>query len=66
MTDRVPLPRLAYRPSEVATMLGVSRSLVYEWVERGFLPSIRNGSTIVIPAADLEAWVAAETRPARR
>src|SRR4051812_30983386 len=31
-------PRLTYRVPEVAKMLGVSKSLAYEWVASGYLP----------------------------
>lgn len=66
MTLKAELPRLTYRPSEVAAMLGVSRTLVYEWIDKGYLPAIVRDGTRLVPAADLDAWVAAETKPARR
>lgn len=59
-----PIARLAYRVPEVAAMLGVSRSLAYEWVEKGYLPSIRNGSTVLVPADGLRDWLDRETRRA--
>ena len=59
---REPAARLAYRVSEVAVMLGVSRTLAYEWVEKGYLPSIRREGIILVPRAELDAWLASETR----
>lgn len=55
-------PRLTYRVPEVARLLGVSRTLAYEWVEKGILPSIAQGKTRLVPVADLEQWVAQRTR----
>jgi excisionase family DNA binding protein len=37
--------------------LGVSRSLAYELVRRGELPSLRLGRRIVVPVRGLEALV---------
>lgn len=45
-----PIPRVAYLVSEVAEMLGLSRSSVYRLVRSGEIPSIRYGSSVRIPA----------------
>lgn len=58
------LPEYA-RVSQVAELLGLSRSEVYRMAERGELPSTRVGETAVrIPKAELLAWLHARTRPA--
>lgn len=40
---------LAYRPSEVAALLGVSKAAVYRGVASGEIPSIRLGRSVRIP-----------------
>ena len=56
------LPEYA-RVSQVAELLGLSRSEVYRMAERGELPSTRVGETAVrIPKAELVAWLRARTR----
>lgn len=59
--DRVrttePLVPLAYRPKDAATMLGVSKSLIYQMVAQGQLPSRKVGATTVIRHCDLEAFL---------
>lgn len=42
---------------EAASVLGISRSLAYELVGRGELPSIRLGRRILIPTRALEAVI---------
>ena len=56
------LPEYA-RVSQVAELLGLSRSEVYRMAERGELPSTRVGETAVrIPKTELTAWLRARTR----
>jgi excisionase family DNA binding protein len=51
-------PKLTLRVDEAATLLGISRGLAYELVNRGQLPALRLGRRIVVPRAMLEAFVA--------
>jgi excisionase family DNA binding protein len=58
---------LTFRPllvkvEEGARILGISRSLVYELMNRGELPWVKCGTARRLPLAALEAWVAANTR----
>jgi len=46
--------RLTVAVPEAARMLGISRSLAYELVARGELPSVRLGRRIVIPTRAIE------------
>lgn len=46
------------RPADLAPLLGVSRSRVYQMVATGSLPAIRNGRAIWIPLAAWEIWLA--------
>jgi excisionase family DNA binding protein len=52
------VPRLTLRVEEAAGLLGISRALAYELVNRGELPALRLGRRIVVPRAALEALVA--------
>lgn len=46
------------RVSEVAPLLGVSRSKAYELVARGEIPSVRIGGLMRVPLADLRRSIA--------
>ena len=43
---------------EAAEALGISRSLAYEAVRTGQIPSVRVGTRILIPRAMIEQWLA--------
>ena len=53
--------RISARPTltveETAELCGISRSLAYEAVRNGELPSVRVGRRILVPTARLEAWL---------
>jgi excisionase family DNA binding protein len=53
---------LLVRVEEGARILGISRSMVYEMMNRGELPWVKCGSARRLPLAALEQWVAANTR----
>ena len=48
---------LLVRVEEAARLLSLSRSTIYEMIDRGELPSIRCGTARRIPLAALHAWV---------
>jgi excisionase family DNA binding protein len=52
------MERLAYRPTEVAVVIGLSRSKVYELIARGEIPSIRLGGKILVPAESVRKVIA--------
>ena len=62
--DRAPEPVLL-RAEEVARMLGVGRSTVYELIVRGQLPVVRIGRLVRVPAAALERWIDQRTSGGR-
>lgn len=69
-TTEPPTP-LAYRPKDAATMLGISRSTVYQLIADGHLPARKLGATTVIRRCDLEAFLdaapfSAATKAARQ
>lgn len=51
--------RLAYRPAELAAMVGLSAKAIYRAIGRGELHAakIANGSRLLIPAEAAEAWL---------
>lgn len=48
---------LLLRPDEVAELLGVSRSKVYEMLAGGRLPRVRVGSSLRVPRHRLLRWI---------
>ncbi len=56
---QVILMKKFFSVKEVAEMLGVSRSLVYDKVCKGTIPSRRVGRRILIPASYVEEILAA-------
>ena len=55
--------RLSLAVMEAAAVLGISRTLAYELVARGELPSLRMGRRIVVPKRALEALLEAPSNP---
>ena len=51
------MERLLLRPAEVAELLGVSRSRVYELIASRALPSVRVGLTRRVPVEALRRWI---------
>jgi excisionase family DNA binding protein len=66
--------RLAYRPAELAAMVGLSAKAIYRAIARGELRAakVANGSRLLIPAESAESWLQASAAapagqaPARR
>lgn len=55
---------LLLRPTEVAEMLGISRTKAYELIEGGVLPVIRIGRSVRVPRQGLLAWIDKNTEQA--
>jgi excisionase family DNA binding protein len=51
--------RLAYRPAELAAMVGLSAKAIYRAIDRGELRAakVANGSRLLIPAEAAESWL---------
>ena len=47
------------KPAEVAQILGIGRSKVYELLASGDLPVVRIGRCIRVPKVSLEQWIKA-------
>jgi excisionase family DNA binding protein len=56
---------LLLRAAEVAAVLGVGRSTVYELIVRGELPAVRIGRLVRVPAPALERWIDRRTSGGR-
>ena len=50
-------PKLVYSVAEAATQLGIGRTLVYDLIRCGELPSIKIGERRLVARVDLEAYV---------
>jgi len=48
---------LLLRAEEVARLLGIGRTKVYELIGRGELPVVRIGRLVRVPRAELEQWI---------
>jgi excisionase family DNA binding protein len=66
---QVPAPPAAkpllVRVEEAARLLSFSRSVIYEMMDSGELPSVRRGMARRIPYAVLQAWIEQHTQPHR-
>jgi excisionase family DNA binding protein len=51
------LDRITLTVEEAGTRLGISRTLAYELVRRGEIPSIRLGRRVLVPIRALERLV---------
>jgi excisionase family DNA binding protein len=54
---QTPIEPLLVRVEEAARLLSLSRSTIYEMLDRNELPSVRCGAARRIPLAALRAWV---------
>lgn len=50
------------RVEEVAELLGLGRTKVFEMISAGELPTVRIGRCVRVPRADLERWVSSRAR----
>ena len=57
-TVKVAPPRVSYRVSDAASVIGVSRRTVERWIAGGTLRAHKVGRTVLIPAADVHALTA--------
>lgn len=62
---RPPVERLLYRPAEAAEALGVSRSKMYELMNRGDIPWVLVGHSRRVPVEALRQLIGTATTGAR-
>jgi excisionase family DNA binding protein len=51
------MPRVAYSPSEVAHLLGLSRKAIYRAIQRGDLAASRVSNRLRVRPADIDSWL---------
>jgi len=51
------MEKLLLKPSEVAQILGIGRSLIYELIARREIPSVRLGRCLRVPTGSLQQWI---------
>ena len=60
--DQEPTGRLTLSVTEASESLGVSRSLMYELVASGQVPSIKLGKRRLVPVSALQKWISSEAK----
>jgi excisionase family DNA binding protein len=66
VTDLPDQPTILLRAEEVAILLGLGRTKVFEMLATGELPTVRIGRCVRIPRRELDHWVQARTQPQYR
>ena len=61
--DELPL---LLNTTQLANLLGVSHSSVYELIQEPGFPSLRIGKRIVIPKEELRQWISDNTKGAKK
>ena len=56
----VAVPPALLRIDEVADRLAISRATIYRLIRRGAIPTVHIGSSVRIPAAELDRWLRAQ------
>ncbi len=51
------MEKILLKPMEVAELIGIGRTKIYEMLARGELPSIHIGRVVRIPVSALNKWV---------
>jgi excisionase family DNA binding protein len=59
--DQASLEPLALRAADVARLLGLGRSTVYQMLAADQLPTIRVGRAVRVPREALQRWIDART-----
>jgi len=44
-------------PQEIADILGVQPSTIYQWTHQGYIPHVKLGKFVRFKAKDVEKWV---------
>jgi len=60
------MERMLLKPVEVAEMLGIAKSRIYEMLAKGELPSLRIGRSVRVPVNALQKWIEARQRGTQR
>ncbi len=57
MSDVLINPGALLKATEVAKLLNISRSLAYQLMQRGDLPTVRFGGIVRVRASDLDEYI---------
>ena len=57
LAPKLEAPCLALRPRDAAKALGVSERTLWDWTQRGDVPHVRRGKTILYPVDVLRRWL---------
>ena len=49
-------------PDDLAEMLGVKKSTVYQWTHVGYVPHVKIGRFVRFRRADVKRWLSAQRR----
>jgi len=52
-------------PDEIADLLGVQKSTIYQWTHQGFIPHVKLGRLVRFREAEIAMWLAARSDPGR-
>lgn len=53
----ITIERSSWKPSEIAAMLGVSKTTVNAWIDKGILPAVKIGKVRRVPKVWYEEWL---------
>jgi len=53
-------------PQEVATLLGVKTSTIYQWTHQDFIPHVKLGRLLRFKEAEIITWIDKRTSPGRK
>jgi excisionase family DNA binding protein len=63
MESNESLPRLAYRPDELQSILGIGKTKVFDLLKSGEIRSIKKGGVRLVPVSALEEFLAGRPEP---
>ena len=52
-------------PQEIAEVLGVQSSTIYQWTHQGYIPHVKIGKFVRFKEKDVEKWVEKKTSNGR-
>ena len=52
-------------PQEIAEVLGVQPSTIYQWTHQGYIPYVKIGKFVRFKEKDVERWVESKTSNGR-
>jgi len=53
-------------PHEIADVLGVQPSTIYQWTHQGYIPHVKIGKFIRFKSTDIEKWVEKKSKEGRK